>query len=403
MFEIRGKYSTAKVFADKIDEDSVRQIYDLCNQQFTENERIRMMPDVHAGAGCVIGTTMTVTDRVVPNLVGVDIGCGMETVFIKGRQLEPEQLDKFIKFNIPSGFSIRDKEHRYTERLRLSELRCAKYISLDRAYLSLGTLGGGNHFIEADKGESGIYIVIHSGSRHLGVEVAKHYQKRAVDELKHSGDADVKKLIAEMKSAGREKEINAALKKLNMQAKKIVPDHLAYVFGSAFDDYIHDMKIVQEFAMMNRKAMMDDIIRGMKLKVSDEFTTVHNYIDTENMIVRKGSVSAQKGERLIIPINMRDGSLICIGKGNPDWNFSAPHGAGRLFSRSQAKQSFTVSEFKKQMAGIYSSTINSATLDECPMAYKSMNDIVDNIGDTADITEVIKPIYNYKAGEENGR
>lgn len=403
MFEIRGKYSTAKVFADKIDEDSVRQIYDLCNQQFTENERIRMMPDVHAGAGCVIGTTMTVTDRVVPNLVGVDIGCGMETVLIKGRQLEPEQLDKFIKFNIPSGFSIRDKEHRYTEKLRLSELRCAKYISLDRAYLSLGTLGGGNHFIEADKGESGIYIVIHSGSRHLGVEVAKHYQKRAVDELKHSGDADVKKLIAEMKSAGREKEINAALKKLNMQAKKIVPDHLAYVFGSAFDDYIHDMKIVQEFAMMNRKAMMDDIIRGMKLKVSDEFTTVHNYIDTENMIVRKGSVSAQKGERLIIPINMRDGSLICIGKGNPDWNFSAPHGAGRLFSRSQAKQSFTVSEFKKQMAGIYSSTINSATLDECPMAYKSMNDIVDNIGDTADITEVIKPIYNYKAGEENGR
>lgn len=403
MFEIRGKYSTAKVFADKIDEDSVRQIYDLCNQQFTENERIRMMPDVHAGAGCVIGTTMTVTDRVVPNLVGVDIGCGMETVLIKGRQLEPEQLDKFIKFNIPSGFSIRDKEHRYAERLRLSELRCAKYISLDRAYLSLGTLGGGNHFIEADKGESGIYIVIHSGSRHLGVEVAKHYQKRAVDELKHSGDADVKKLIAEMKSAGREKEINAALKKLNMQVKKIVPDHLAYVFGSAFDDYIHDMKIVQEFAMMNRKAMMDDIIRGMKLKVSDEFTTVHNYIDTENMIVRKGSVSAQKGERLIIPINMRDGSLICIGKGNPDWNFSAPHGAGRLFSRSQAKQSFTVSEFKKQMAGIYSSTINSATLDECPMAYKSMNDIVDNIGDTADITEVIKPIYNYKAGEENGR
>ena len=403
MFEIRGKYSTAKVFADKVDEDSVRQIYDLCNQQFTENERIRMMPDVHAGAGCVIGTTMTVTDRVVPNLVGVDIGCGMETVLIKGRQLEPEQLDKFIKFNIPSGFSIRDKEHRYTERLRLSELRCAKYISLDMAYLSLGTLGGGNHFIEADKGESGIYIVIHSGSRHLGVEVAKHYQKRAVDELKHSGDADVKKLIAEMKSAGREKEINAALKKLNMQAKKIVPDHLAYVFGSAFDDYIHDMKIVQEFAMMNRKAMMDDIISGMKLKVSDEFTTVHNYIDTENMIVRKGSVSAQKGERLIIPINMRDGSLICIGKGNPDWNFSAPHGAGRLFSRSQAKQSFTVSEFKKQMVGIYSSTINSATLDECPMAYKSMNDIVDNIGDTADITEVIKPIYNYKAGEENGR
>ena len=399
MFEIRGKYSTAKVFADKADEDSVRQIYELCNQQFTENERIRMMPDVHAGAGCVIGTTMTVTDRVVPNLVGVDIGCGMETVLIKGRQLELEALDKFIKFNIPSGFSIRGKEHRYAEKSRLSELRCANNINIDRAYLSLGTLGGGNHFIEADRGESGIYIVIHSGSRHLGVEVAKHYQKRAVEELKHSGDDDVKRLIAEMKSAGREKEISAALKRLNVQAKKTVPVHLAYVCGAAFDDYIHDMKIVQEFAMLNRKAMMDDIIRQMKLKVADGFTTVHNYIDTDNMIVRKGAVSAQKGERLIIPINMRDGSLICIGKGCPDWNFSAPHGAGRLFSRSQAKQSFTVSEFKKQMAGIYSSTINSATLDECPMAYKNMNDIVDNIGDTAEITEVIKPIYNYKAGE----
>lgn len=399
MFEIRGKYSTAKVFADKVDEDSVRQIYELCNQQFTENERIRMMPDVHAGAGCVIGTTMTVTDRVVPNLVGVDIGCGMETVLIKGRQLELEALDKFIKFNIPSGFSIRGKEHRYAEKSRLSELRCAKNINIDRAYLSLGTLGGGNHFIEADRGERGIYIVIHSGSRHLGVEVAKHYQKRAVEELKHSGDDDVKRLIAEMKSEGREREISAALKRLNVQAKKTAPDHLAYVYGAAFDDYIHDMKIVQEFAMLNRKAMMDDIIRQMKLKVADGFTTVHNYIDTDNMIVRKGAVSAQKGERLIIPINMRDGSLICIGKGCPDWNFSAPHGAGRLFSRSQAKQSFTVSEFKKQMAGIYSSTINSATLDECPMAYKNMNDIVDNIGDTAEITEVIKPIYNYKAGE----
>ena len=281
----------------------------------------------------------------------------------------------------------------------MEELRCAEQVNLDRAYRSLGTLGGGNHFIEADKGEDGIYIVIHSGSRHLGVEVAKFYQKRAIEELKHSGDDDVRKLIDEMKSQGREKEIEAAVREHNSQAKKAVPDHLAYVYGAAFDDYIHDMKIVQEFAMLNRKAMMDEIVRGMKLKVEDEFTTIHNYIDTEKMIVRKGSVSAQSGERLIIPINMRDGSLICIGKGNDDWNCSAPHGAGRLFSRSQAKQNFTVSEYKKQMSGIYSTTINQSTLDECPMAYKSMDDIVKNIGDTVEIAEIIKPIYNFKAGE----
>ena len=399
MLEIRGKFNTAKVFTDIIDEDSIRQVYELCNQSFAEGAKIRMMPDVHAGAGCVIGTTMTITDRVVPNMVGVDIGCGMETVRIKGRKLEVEQLDKLIKFNIPSGFDIREKQHRYAEKTRLEELRCAEQVNLDRAYRSLGTLGGGNHFIEADKGEDGIYIVIHSGSRHLGVEVAKFYQKRAIEELKHSGDDDVRKLIDEMKLQGREKEIEAAVREHNSQAKKAVPDHLAYVYGTAFDDYIHDMKIVQEFAMLNRKAMMDEIVRGMKLKVEDEFTTIHNYIDTEKMMVRKGSVSAQSGERLIIPINMRDGSLICIGKGNDDWNCSAPHGAGRLFSRSQAKQNFTVSEYKKQMSGIYSTTINQSTLDECPMAYKSMDDIVKNIGDTVEITEVIKPIYNFKAGE----
>ncbi len=399
MLEIRGKFNTAKVFTDIIDEDSIRQVYELCNQSFAEGAKIRMMPDVHAGAGCVIGTTMTITDSVVPNMVGVDIGCGMETVRIKGRKLEVEQLDKLIKFNIPSGFDIREKRHRYAEKARLEELRCAEQVNLDRAYRSLGTLGGGNHFIEADKGEDGIYIVIHSGSRHLGVEVAKFYQKRAIEELKHSGDADVRKLIDEMKSQGREKEIEAAVREHNSQAKKAVPDHLAYVYGTAFDDYIHDMKIVQDFAMLNRKAMMDEIVRGMKLKVEDEFTTIHNYIDTEKMIVRKGSVSAQSGERLIIPINMRDGSLICIGKGNDDWNCSAPHGAGRLFSRSQAKQNFTVSEYKKQMSGIYSTTINQSTLDECPMAYKSMDDIVKNIGDTVEITEIIKPIYNFKAGE----
>ena len=226
MLEIKGKYNTAKVFTDIVDEDSIRQIYELCNQQFAEKEKIRMMPDVHAGAGCVIGTTMTITDRVVPNMVGVDIGCGMETIRIKGRQLEAEQLDKLIKFNIPSGFSVRDKEHKFAERARLEELCCVKHVDIDRAYRSLGTLGGGNHFIEADRGETGIYIVIHSGSRHLGVEVAKYYQKRAVDELKNSGGADVRRLVGEMKLQGKEKDIEAAVKELHAKTKKTVPDHL---------------------------------------------------------------------------------------------------------------------------------------------------------------------------------
>lgn len=400
MIEITGKYNTAKVFTDVIDEASIRQITELCCQEFTQGQKIRMMPDVHAGAGCVIGTTMTITDKTVANLVGVDIGCGMETILVSENHIEPEKLDKLIYSKIPSGFSIREKPHQFVSEIDLSELRCADKIDLRRAELSLGTLGGGNHFIEADKGESGIYIVIHSGSRHLGVEVAKYYQNEAYRQLNRSDAAAVQALIDDLKAEGRQTEIRRELKKLENTKRTSVPKHLAYMTGELFNDYIHDMKIVQHYAALNRKAMAREIIRGMKLSVKDEFTTIHNYIDTDNMILRKGSVSAQAGEKLIIPINMRDGSLICVGKGNPDWNFSAPHGAGRLMSRSEAKNSFTVSEFKKQMNGIFTTSVNKSTLDECPMAYKDMNAILDNIGDTADVTEIIKPIYNFKAGEE---
>ena len=399
MIEINGKYNNAKIFTDVVDEASVRQITELCCQEFTSGSRIRMMPDVHAGVGCVVGTTMTVTDRTVPNLVGVDIGCGMETVLIRGHHLELQQLDKLIYEKIPSGFSVRSKPHKYIYDIDLSKLRCAENIDLRRAELSLGTLGGGNHFIEADKGKDGIYIVIHSGSRHLGVEVAKYYQNAAYNDLNRADEAAVNELIASLKAAGRHTEIKKELTKLKNTKRTPVPKHLAYVRGKLFDDYIHDMKIVQKYAELNRKAMIDEIVNGMKLKIADSFTTIHNYIDTENMILRKGAVSAQKGERLLIPINMRDGSLICIGKGDPDWNFSAPHGAGRLMSRSEAKESFTVNEFKKQMKGIYTTSVGSATLDECPMAYKGITDITDNIGDTADIIDIIKPIYNFKAGD----
>jgi RNA-splicing ligase RtcB len=400
---VEGRYNTAKVYTEVVEDVALTQIRTLCDQEYTKGLRIRIMPDVHAGAGCTIGTTMTIRDAVVPNLVGVDIGCGMETIRLKNRHLELGKLDKLIYEKIPSGFQIREKEHGLNEEIDLTELKCLKAakINMDRAVRSLGTLGGGNHFIEVDRDDEGeLYLVIHSGSRHLGLEVANFYQEQAWQSLNGHSLADVKGLIEEYKAAGREKEIQKAVEKLKSQVRTEIPRTLAYCQGELLKDYIHDMKLVQRFAMLNRKAMAQELIKGMKLKVEEEFTTVHNYIDTDDMILRKGAVSAKKGEKLLIPINMRDGSLICVGKGNEDWNFSAPHGAGRLMSRRKAKESYTVSEFKKQMAGIFTTSVNAQTLDECPMAYKGMEDIVENIGDTAEIVKVIRPVYNFKAGEE---
>lgn len=401
MLEIKGKYNTAKIFTDVVDQQSVAQVLQLCNQEFTTGSKIRLMPDIHAGSGCTIGTTMTITDKVVPNLVGVDIGCGMETIRIKEKHIELQKLDKLIYEKIPSGFQIREKKHKYFNEVPLEELYCFKEINQIRAEKSLGTLGGGNHFIEADKDEEGnIYIVIHSGSRHLGLEVARYYQGEGYKRLNGSAKEDINALIAELKAKGKEKDIQKSVAALKNTKRTKIPKELAYVSEDLFEQYISDMKIVQKYAELNRKAMMDEIVKGMKLHVEEQFTTVHNYIDTEAMILRKGAVSSKSGEKLLIPINMRDGSLICIGKGNDDWNQSAPHGAGRLMSRSEAKQSFTVSEFKKQMDGIFSTSISKSTLDECPMAYKNMEDIVNNISDTAEIVSVIKTIYNFKAGEE---
>ena len=401
MIELKGKYNEAKIFTDIADEASVSQVLLLLNQEFVSGSKIRLMPDIHAGAGCTIGTTMTITDKIVPNLVGVDIGCGMETIRIKEKHIELQKLDKLIYEKIPSGFNIREKTHRYLDKIDLEELCCYKYIHAVRAEKSLGTLGGGNHFIEANKDDEGnIYVVVHSGSRHLGLEVANYYQDEGYKALNGSSKKDIDMLIAELKSQGREKEIQKSISVLKNVKRTDIPRTLAYVSGELFEQYIHDMKIVQKYAELNRQAMMDEIIKGMKLHVVEQFTTIHNYIDTDAMILRKGAVSAKQGEKLLIPINMRDGSLICIGKGNSDWNQSAPHGAGRLMSRSAAKESFTVSEFKKQMKGIYTTSVNSDTLDECPMAYKCIDDIVNNIGDTVEIAQVIKPIYNFKAGRE---
>ena len=400
MIELRGKYGEAKVYTDVVDNESISQVINLLNQPYVEGSRVRMMPDIHAGAGCTIGTTMTIQDKICPNLVGVDIGCGMETIRIKEKHIELQSLDKLIRNEIPSGFAIRNKPHRYNEQIDLDSLYCAKHIKLDRARLSVGTLGGGNHFIEANKDDDdNIYIVVHSGSRHLGLEIANYYQEAGYKALTSFNKAEIDAVIAQLKSDGRQSEIQKVLK--GMKKHTSIPKPLAYVEGELLDQYLHDMKIAQEFAMYNRKAMIDVIVKGLGLHITEQFTTIHNYIDIENKILRKGAVSAQDGEVLLIPINMRDGSLVCVGKGNEDWNCSAPHGAGRLMSRSAAKETFTVSEFKKQMEGIYTTSVSRSTLDECPMAYKRIEDIVDNISPTVDIKAIIKPIYNFKAGEES--
>jgi tRNA-splicing ligase RtcB (3'-phosphate/5'-hydroxy nucleic acid ligase) len=405
--EIKGKYNNARVYTDTLDEKSQEQIQMLCDQAFVEGSALRLMPDVHAGAGCTIGTTMTISDKIVPNLVGVDIGCGMETLVIPkdnqvSRYFDPAKLDKWIHKKIPSGRDVRWEPHEFVEKIPLENIRC-RAINLHRAKLSIGTLGGGNHFIEADRDkDENLYIVIHSGSRHLGLEIAEWYQEEAWNQLNGKQRRDIDKEIAKLKTEGRDTEIQSRIKEIKAQVRVDVPKDLAYVTGDLFNDYINDMKITQLFATMNRKAMMRVIFEG--LEITDEnnyenFTTIHNYIDTDSMILRKGAVSAKAGEKLLIPINMRDGSLVCKGLGNADWNFSAPHGAGRLMSRSKAFKTLSLDVFKEQMTGIYSTSVNKGTLDESPMAYKNMDDIVRNIAPTAEIVKIIKPVYNFKAAE----
>ena len=407
MQEVKGKFNSAKVFTDAVDEKSLQQIQTLCNQEFTSGTKIRLMPDVHAGAGCTIGTTMTIKDKIVPNLVGVDIGCGMETLCIKAdsevsKNFNGAELDKIIRKNIPSGFNIRKFPHGFVEQVDWDKIK--GHYNKKRAWLSLGTLGGGNHFIEADRDDEGnLYIVVHSGSRHAGLEIANYYQELAWRQLNGNCESDCKQLIEQLKAEGRTQEIQEKLAELKAQVVTNIPKDLAYLSGEFFDDYINDMKIMQHFALLNRKAMIQVICIGLHVKEEDiieQFTTIHNYIDTDNMILRKGAVSAQKGEKLLIPINMRDGSIICVGKGNEDWNCSAPHGAGRVMSRKKARENLSLEEFKAEMSGIWSSTVNLDTIDEAPMAYKSMDDILANINPTAEILKIIKPIYNYKAGDE---
>lgn len=397
---IKGKFNEAKIYTDIVEQSALAQIQEMCDNELFEGSRIRIMPDVHTGKSCTIGTTMTIKDKVIPNMVGVDIGCGMEVVRIEQKNIDLARFDAAVYERIPSGTDVRDEPHKYARLIDLKKLRCYSEINEYRSERSVGTLGGGNHFIEIDRDDEGkLYIVVHSGSRHLGTEVAEYYQQEAYRQLSGNSRKQIDALIARLKDEGRATEIQAEIRKALAQRAAVDPQQ-AYVSGELFEDYICDMKLVQEFAVLNRQAIIDELVNVLGLTVVEQFTTIHNYIDTENMILRKGAVSAQKGEKLLIPINMRDGALICVGKGNEDWNCSAPHGAGRLLSRGKARGTLSMEEFRESMAGIYSTSVNENTLDESPMAYKRMEDIVDNILPTVDILKVIRPIYNFKASKE---
>jgi len=369
MIELTGKYNTAKVFTDLAESSAVAQIQHLLDQPFIAGSTIRVMPDCHAGIACTVGMTMTITVKVVPNFVGVDIGCGMHVALVQDKRIDFNQFDKAVHQEIPAGFSTRSTPHHFNDDIDLTMLRCAKHVDINRATLSIGTLGGGNHFIEIGQDDDGqLYLIIHSGSRNLGKQVCEYYQNVAANTLGRTG-----------KGADRA---------------------LAYLEGINMNDYLHDMGIVQQYADLNRRAIVRDLSKKVKFKVKDEFATVHNYIDLETKILRKGAVSAQDGEQILVPMNMRDGSLLCRGKGNADWNCSAPHGAGRVMSRSAAKQTITLTEYEKAMKGVFSTTVNRATIDEAPFAYKPMQEIIENSSDTMTIIKTIKPLYNFKAGQE---
>ena len=398
--EIKGKVSTALCYVNVVEEDAIEQIKRMCDYPMSEGSQIRIMPDVHVGKGCTIGTTMTVKDRVVPNVVGVDIGCGMYTVNMGKVDIDLERFDDIV-YSIPSGTGVWEGRQ---ERFDLTKLICYRQLKdTKRIERSIGTLGGGNHFIEIDESEDKTkYLVIHSGSRSLGKQVAEIYQKLAVDLDKGIGyylEAR-DEIIRSYKEAGRRSEIQEALKKLKWKKENehpSMPEDLCYLSGKYLEDYLHDIKICQDFARKNREKMAEIILEKANIKALEAFHTTHNYKDTDEMILRKGSIAAHKGEKVLIPINMRDGSILALGKGNPDWNYSAPHGAGRLMSRTKAKESLDMDEYKDSMKGIFTSSVNEGTIDEAPMAYKSINDIIDVIGESVDIIEVIKPIYNFKA------
>ena len=403
MLEIKGKINTAICYANIIEDGAIEQIRRMCDYALTEGSKIRIMPDVHAGKGCTIGTTMTITDKACPNIVGVDIGCGMYTVKINEKDLDFAKIDEACHY-IPSGMNVWEgrKEH-----FDMTGLKCYRYLKdSKRLERSLGTLGGGNHFIEIDKASDGnFYLVIHSGSRNLGKQVAEYYQQLAID--LHMGKEDYFKkrdeIIATYKAEGRRSEIQTALKELKNSFETqdlLIPNDICWLYGTFLDDYLHDVEVCQKFAKRSRELMAETLFERTGLTAGESFHTIHNYIDTDEMILRKGAIAAHKGEKILIPINMRDGVVLATGKGNPEWNYSAPHGAGRLMSRSQAKENLSMEAYRAAMEGIYTTAVNEKTLDEAPMAYKSLEDIIDVIKDSVDIIDIMKPVYNFKASDD---
>jgi len=398
--EIIGRFATALCYAKVIDEGAVEQIRRMCDHAFTEGSRIRIMPDVHAGKGCTIGTTMTVTDKAVPNIVGVDIGCGMYTVRLDQTDIDLARLDEAAHY-VPSGMNAWNERK---VRFDLTELRCFRELKdTRRLERSIGTLGGGNHFIEVDKTSDGtLYLVVHTGSRNLGTQVAEYYQKLAVE--LHEGKEEFFRqrdaLIEEYKSQGRAREIQNALKTIKWVKNPLnIPEDLCWLTGRYLEDYLHDVAICQEFARISRETIAAILMERAGLTGTDAFHTIHNYIDTGEMILRKGAIAAHKDEKVLIPVNMRDGAILAVGLGNPDWNFSAPHGAGRILSRSAARSRLSMEEYAESMKGIYTTSVNPSTLDEAPMAYKSLSDIVDVVAESVRIIEIIQPIYNFKAAD----
>lgn len=409
-----------KIFTDKIDDNALEQIKTLLSIDVFSDKKIRIMPDVHAGAGCVIGFTGDLGDKVIPNIVGVDIGCGMRVLKLGNiGAIDFHAFHEHIWSNVPSGMIVREDRFGfkplvgeemdiYREAKRIvTELRCYRELKDSRRInKAIGSLGGGNHFIELDKDdEDNVYLVIHTGSRNLGKQVAEIYQKRAIKHMTDGADEfeeTIKRTIEEYKAAGRRSELQDVIKKMRksqQEAEPKLPQDLCYVEGEAREDYLHDMRICQQWAVLNRKLISLLLLKFFpNISVEEEFESVHNYISDDN-IIRKGSISADEGERCIIPLNMRDGSLLCTGKGNPEWNRSAPHGAGRVLSRTQAYEQIKMEDFEASMAGIYSESVNDFTRDESPMVYKPAGEIIANIGDTVNIDTIIRPIFNFKASK----
>jgi RNA-splicing ligase RtcB len=393
--------SEVKIFTDNIEDEALKQIKNLANNPFYKDSKIRIMPDVHSGKGCTIGTTMTVKDKISPKLIGVDIGCGVTAFKLQEKDIDLKKLDAIIKYTVPSGKNVHKN---YNDNILitklLNSLKCKDHVDIERAKQSIGTLGGGNHFIEVDKDKEGnLYLIIHSGSRSLGYQVAKYYEKVAIDFLKDSKRKKIQRTINRLKAAGRQKEIQSAINKIKQRS---INEENAVLIGKNFDNYIEDVQKVTLYALLNRTYIAYIILRNMNLNFRVKtINTIHNFIaksiDDDTYIVRKGAISALLNKLVVIPINMKEGTLLCRGLGNVEWNCSAPHGAGRLMSRKKAFETLNYDEYVKSMSGIYSSSVTKDTLDESPMAYKPIDEIINNIKGTVEVIDILKPIYNFKA------